>query len=53
MVLIGYIIGAITMSIYGMSGDSLMHCFLLDEELNDKNPKHTPDELRDFVTAER
>jgi hypothetical protein len=53
MGLIGFLIGAISMGIYGTSGDAMMHCFLLDEELNDKMPKHTPTELQDFVKAER
>ena len=50
---IGFIIGAISMGIYGMSGDAMMHCYLLDEELNDKLPKHTPTELQDFIKQER
>lgn len=53
MVLIGWIVGSITMSIYGMSGDALLHCFILDEELNNKLVKHSPEELRTFIQDER
>jgi hypothetical protein len=53
MGMIGFIVGAIFMGIYGTSGDAMMHCYLLDEELNDKMPKHTPTELQDFIKAER
>jgi hypothetical protein len=41
------------MGLYGTSGDALMHCFLLDEEINDKMPKHTPTELQSFIKEER
>ncbi len=50
---VGFLIGVISMSVYGVSGDSLMHCFLLDEEVNEKMPKHTPKELQSFIDAER
>lgn len=53
MVMIGMIVGSVFMSIYGMSGDALMHSFLLDEELNSGNPQNTPDELRSFMNEER
>jgi len=53
MGMIGFIIGSISMGIYGTSGDAMMHCYLLDEDLNDKLPKHTPTELQAFVKAER
>lgn len=52
MVFIGFVVGAITMSLYGMSGDAMMHCFLLDEELNG-NPEHAPEELHNFMNTER
>ena len=32
--IIGCFLGSITMSIYGISGDALIYCFLLEEELN-------------------
>jgi len=53
MVMVGFMVSTITMNIYGMSGDAMMHCFLLDEELNQKLPKHTPEQLQSFIKAER
>ena len=50
--LIGFILGHITMSIFSMSGDALMHSFLLDEELNKGQPKAFP-ELQKFMNDER
>ena len=50
--LIGFILGHITMSIFSMSGDALMHSFLLDEELNKGQPKAFP-ELQKFMSDER
>ena len=52
MALIGFIIGSVTMSVYGMSSDALMHCFLLDEELNKGQAKAFP-ELQKFMSDER
>ena len=52
MALIGFIIGSVTMSVYGMSSDALMHCFLLDEELNKGQAKAYP-ELQKFMSNER
>jgi hypothetical protein len=49
---IGFVMGVIFMAIYGTSGDAMMHCFLLDEELNG-NPKLTPEELQTFMDDER
>ena len=50
--LIGFILGYITMSIFSMSGDALMHSFLLDEEINKGQPKAFP-ELQKFMSDER
>jgi len=51
-VLIGYIIGSIFISIYGNASDALMHCFLVDCEIN-RDAQHSPPELRQFVEDER
>lgn len=51
-VLVGYLIGSVFISIYGNAADSLMHCFLVDCEIN-RDPKHSPSELRDFVQEEK
>ena len=50
--IIGLILGLVTMSIFGISGDALMHSFLLDEELNKGQPKAFP-ELQKFMSNER
>ena len=50
--LVGFILGHITMSIFSMSGDALMHSFLLDEEINKGQPKAFP-ELQKFMNDER
>ena len=50
--IIGLILGLVTMSIFGTSGDALMHSFLLDEELNKGQAKAFP-ELQKFMSDER
>lgn len=49
---IGYIVGAIFINIYGNACDALLHCFLVDCEIN-RDPKHSPKQLRDFVESEK
>ena len=49
---IGLIMGIVTMSIFSVSGDALIHSFLLDEELNKGQPKAFP-ELQKFMSDER
>ena len=49
---IGYIIGAIFINIYGNACDALLHCFLVDCEIN-RDPKHSPEKLRAFVESEK
>lgn len=53
MFLIGWVIAGVSMNLYGISGDAMLHCFLLDEELNNKVPKHSPPELQGFIKEER
>ena len=50
--LIGYIIGALFINIYGNASDALMHCFLVDCEIN-RDPQHSPEPLRAFVEEEK
>ena len=50
--LIGLVMGIVTMSIFSVSGDALIHSFLLDEELNKGQPKAFP-ELQKFMSDER
>ena len=50
--LVGFVMGRVTMSIFSVSGDALIHSFLLDEELNKGQPKAFP-ELQQFMSDER
>ena len=50
--LVGFVMGRVTMSIFSVSGDALIHSFLLDEELNKGQPKAFP-ELQKFMSDER
>ena len=50
--LIGFIMGRVSMSIFSVSSDALIHSFLLDEELNKGQPKAFPD-LQKFMSDER
>ena len=52
MGMVGLIIGLVSMNVYGMSSDALMHSFLLDEELNKGQAKAYP-ELAKFMSSER
>ena len=49
---VGFILGYISMSIFSVSGDALIHSFLLDEEINKGQPKAFP-ELQKFMSDER
>ena len=50
--IVGFILGHVTMSIFSVSGDALIHSFLLDEEINKGLPKAFP-ELQKFMSEER
>jgi hypothetical protein len=52
MVIVGLIIGLISMNVFGMSADTLLYCFLIDEEVNKGLPKAMP-ELQKFMSDER
>lgn len=52
MVMVGLIIGLVTMDVFGMSADTLLFCFLIDEEINRGQPKAMP-ELQQFMSDER
>ena len=52
MVLVGLVIGLVTMDVFGMSADTLLYCFLVDEEINKGQPKAMP-ELQKFMSDER
>jgi hypothetical protein len=51
-IIIGLVLGLVTMNIFGTSGEALMHSFLLDEEINKGQPKAFP-ELQKFMSDER
>ena len=46
------VFGYVSMSIFGVSGDSLIYCFLLEEELNFGQAKAFP-ALQRFMRDER
>ena len=52
MVMIGFVIGMVCMSVFGSSSDALIHAFLLDEEINKGQPKNFP-ELQKFMEDEK
>jgi tetrahydromethanopterin S-methyltransferase subunit C len=35
--ILGYVVGTLIMSVFGMAMDTILHCFILDEYLNKKN----------------
>jgi hypothetical protein len=40
------------MSVYGMAADTILQCFLVDEEISRKSggaAQHCPDTLKDFL----
>lgn len=55
MVFIGFMLGTIFMNVYGMTGDTLLHCFCVDEEMNSgiAKQKNCPDRLKDLMKDER
>ena len=55
-ILVAYSISGLFMSVYGMACDTILHCFLADEELGAKNrgaPSHSPELLVSFMGRER
>lgn len=50
--IVGWFLGHISMSIFGISGDALIYCFLLEEELNFGQAKAFP-ALQQFMREER
>lgn len=54
--MISFLIAEIFMSVYGMACDTILHCFLCDEEIcarQGRGPMHSPDVLKDFMDKER
>ena len=50
--IVGLFLGNVSMSIFGISGDALIYCFLLEEELNFGQAKGFP-ALQQFMKDER
>ena len=51
-IVVGFVIGSACMNVFGVSSDALMHCFLVDEEINKGQAKCFP-ELQKFMEDER
>lgn len=53
MFIIAYAISVLFMTIYGMACDTVLLCFIYDEELNKQNggqsAQHCPETLREFL----
>jgi hypothetical protein len=50
---VSYVIGSNFMSIYGMSADTIIHCFCIDSEAHDGGPQHAPPLLNEFVETHK
>jgi len=37
------------MGVYGVSADTIVHCFAMDEEMNNGSAVHAPERLQDFA----
>jgi choline transporter-like protein 2/4/5 len=47
-----YGVGAIFMTVYGLAADTILACFVVDEELSKKKnapPRHCPESLKSFI----
>merc|ERR1712072_1609756 len=47
----GYVCARLVMNVFGMSVDSMLQCFVADEELNGSVGEHTPYELTSFLAS--
>jgi hypothetical protein len=51
-----YVIGAMFMTVYGMAADTILACFVVDEELNSQKnapPRHCPETLKSFLDKQK
>jgi hypothetical protein len=56
MFIFAYVIGAIFMTVYGLAADTILACFVTDEELSKKKnapARHCPASLRDFIDSNK
>lgn len=55
--ILAYVISSLFLVVYEMACDSILHCFLADEELmksdGNREPEHAPSDLKDFLHKER
>lgn len=53
--LISYCVSELFMMVYGIGLDTILHCFITDEEIQKSNggtsAKNTPQTLRDFIST--
>jgi hypothetical protein len=52
MFIFAYVVGAVFMTVYGLAADTILACFIVDEQLNKKKnapPRHCPESLRSFL----
>jgi len=51
-----YVVGAVFMTVYGLAADTILACFIVDEDINSRKnapPRHCPQTLRDFIDENR
>jgi hypothetical protein len=48
----GYVCGRLVMNVFGMGVDTMLQCFVADEEINGQVGEHTPYELTAFLAAQ-
>ena len=56
MFLFTFTVGSLFLNIYGMAADTILACFVLDEEIQKKRnapPLHCPSSLRGFIDKHR
>lgn len=46
---LGYVIGQLFMNVYSLAVDTILQCFVIDEELNGGFGEHTPENLKPFL----
>jgi hypothetical protein len=46
---ISYVIGGCFMNVYGTAAEAIVHCYCMDEEINQRKVKYAPSLLQEFV----
>jgi len=47
----GWVCGKLVMNVFGLGVDTVLQCFIADEEINGTVGEHTPPELEGFLKA--